>query len=164
METQKLNTIRCLATAVERPITNLACLLNNRKDISDFMRRFFTVLPVFRFTVTGRRSVAFKSFHLRTFKSQYFLGRNDKYHENFRLVQPTPGSRFEPRTTFLRINRGVLNTAARRTVLWHTLIWRVSKALCYFIEQTEVWLLIEQQGGWHVLTLGQNPAGVNVII
>lgn len=138
-------------------------LLNNHNGIYDFMRRFFTVLPAIRTTVTGRRLVAFKSFLLHTFISQYFLRRTDKSNEYYRFVQPTPGSRFEPRTT-LRIQTGVLNTAARRTVSWHTSIWRVSKTQCYFIEQNVVWLLIEQQGGWHVLTLGQNPAGVNVII
>jgi len=127
------------------------------------MRRFFTALPALRTTVTGRRPVAFKSFQLHTFISQYFLGRIDKSPEYYRLVQPTTRSRFEPRTT-LRIQKGVLNTVARRTVLWHTSIWRVSKAQCYFIEHAVVWLLIEQQGGWNVLTLGQNPAGVNVII
>jgi hypothetical protein len=138
-------------------------LLNNHNGIYDFMRQFFTALPALRTTVRERRPVALKSFQLHRIISQYFLRRTHNSSEYYRLVQPTPGSRFEPRTT-LRIQKGVLNTAARRTVLWHTSIWCVSKAQRYFIEQTVVWLLIEQQGGWHVLTLGQNPVGVNVIV
>jgi hypothetical protein len=106
-------------------------LLNKRKGISDIMRQFFTVPPALRTTVRARRPVAFKSFQSHTFIAQYFLVRTDKSHEYYRLAQPTPGSRFDPRIT-LRIQRGVLNTTARHTVLWHTSIWRVSKTVLFY--------------------------------